>query len=134
MDANLGVLAWIVITRFRSGDINAVDFTVYFDRPIYQTAHGRLLFVETADLADFSHRSQFAVHAYYNLLLVAPLSLLIYAAHVVKLNLYANAAPWLGHVLDYIDYMTMTFFPYVLPVLLALALYPDLRKRVLAIS
>ena len=67
------VLAWILLTRFRSGDINAVDFTVYFDRPIYQTAQGRLLFVETADLPGFSHRSQFAVHAYYNLLLLAPL-------------------------------------------------------------
>src|SRR4051812_12648663 len=67
------VIGWIVLTRFRSGDINAVDFTVYFDRPIYQTAHGRLLLVETADLPDFSHRSQFAVHAYYNLLLLAPL-------------------------------------------------------------
>jgi hypothetical protein len=66
------------------------------------------------------------------LLLVQPLSLLVYAAHVVKLNLYPNAAPWLGHVLDYTDYLTMTFFPPVLPVLLALALYPDLRKRVLA--
>lgn len=67
------VLAWIVLTRFRSGDINAVDFTVYFDRPIYQTAHGRLMFVETADLPGFSHRSQFAVHAYYNLVALAPL-------------------------------------------------------------
>jgi len=67
------VLAWIVLTRFRSGDINAVDFTVYFDRPLYQTAQGRPLFVETADLPDFSHRSQFAVHAYYILLLLAPL-------------------------------------------------------------
>ena len=67
------VLAWIVLTRFRSGDINAVDFTVYFDRPLYQTAHGRLMFVETADLPDFSHRSQFAVHAYYILPILAPL-------------------------------------------------------------
>ena len=67
------VLGWILLTRFRSGDINAVDFTVYFDRPLYQTAHGRLLFVETADLPAFSQRSQFAVHAYYNILLVAPL-------------------------------------------------------------
>jgi len=66
-------LGWIVLTRFRSGDINAVDFTVYFDRPIYQTAHGRLLFVETADLAGFSQRSQLAVHAYYLLVLLAPL-------------------------------------------------------------
>ena len=71
--ATAAALAWLVLTRFRSGDINAVDFTVYFDRPTYQTAHGQLMFVETADLPDFSHRSQFAVHAYYNLLLVAPL-------------------------------------------------------------
>ena len=67
------VLGWILLTRFQSGDINAVDSTVYFDRPIYQTAHGRLLYVETADLPAFSHRSQFAVHSYYNLVLLAPL-------------------------------------------------------------
>jgi uncharacterized membrane protein len=66
-------IGWVVLTRFQSGDINAADFTVYFDRPLYQTAHGRLMFVETADLADFSHRSQFAVHAYYILLILAPL-------------------------------------------------------------
>jgi uncharacterized membrane protein len=67
------LLAWIVVTRFQSGDINAVDFTVYFDRPLYQTAHGRLLFVETADVPAFSYRSQFAVHAHYILLALAPL-------------------------------------------------------------
>src|SRR5436190_7020275 len=67
------VLGWILLTRFQSGDINAVDSTVYFDRPIYQTAHGRLLYVETADLPAFSPRSQFAVHSYYNLVLLAPL-------------------------------------------------------------
>src|SRR5919112_5927592 len=32
------LLAWIVLTRFQSGDIDAIDFTVYFDRPLYQTA------------------------------------------------------------------------------------------------
>lgn len=67
------VLAWILLTRFRSGDINAIDFTVYYDRPIYQTAHGRPLFVETADSDAFSHRSLLGIHAYYNLVLVAPL-------------------------------------------------------------
>ena len=36
-----GMLFWLVLTRFRSEDINAVDFTVYFDRPGFQTVHGR---------------------------------------------------------------------------------------------
>src|SRR5688572_32279873 len=40
-------LFWFVLTRFESGSINAVDFTVYFDRPCFQTVHGRPLFVET---------------------------------------------------------------------------------------
>ena len=34
------VLFWFVLTRFRSGKINAVDFTVYHDRPAFQTLHG----------------------------------------------------------------------------------------------
>ena len=67
------VLFWIVLTRFRAGDINAADFTIYFDRPLYQTLHGRPLFVETADLVGFSHRSELAVHAYWALLPIAAL-------------------------------------------------------------
>jgi uncharacterized membrane protein len=59
------VLFWFIWTRFRSGEINAVDFTVYFDRPSFQTLHGRPLFVETANVPGFSHRSELAVHAYW---------------------------------------------------------------------
>ena len=64
----LGVLLfWFVLTRFRSASINAVDFTVYFDRPCFQTVQGRPLFVETADVASFSQRSAFAIHAFWGL-------------------------------------------------------------------
>jgi hypothetical protein len=34
------LLSWIVLTRFQSGEINGVDFTVYFDRPCFQTLQG----------------------------------------------------------------------------------------------
>lgn len=74
--AGLGVgacLFWIVMTRFQSGQINAVDFTVYFDRPTFQTWQGRPMFVETADAIGFSNRSQFAVHAYWVMLPIAAL-------------------------------------------------------------
>jgi uncharacterized membrane protein len=65
----LGVLLfWFVLTRFRSASINAVDFTVYFDRPCFQTVHGRPLFVETADVPSFSQRSELAVHAFWGML------------------------------------------------------------------
>jgi hypothetical protein len=67
------LLLWIVLTRFYSGGINAVDFTVYFDRPCYQTIQGRPLFVETADNPGFSFRSQFAVHAFWNLVPICSL-------------------------------------------------------------
>ncbi len=67
------ILFWIVLTRFYSGGINAVDFTVYFDRPCYQTIQGRPLFVETADNPGFSYRSQFAVHAFWNLVPICSL-------------------------------------------------------------
>ena len=62
------VLSWIVLTRFQSGQINAVDFTIYFDRPCFQTVLGRPLFVETTDDVRFAHRSEFADHAYWGML------------------------------------------------------------------
>jgi uncharacterized membrane protein len=61
-------LFWIVLTRFQSGHINAVDFTIYFDRPCFQTTLGRPLFVETTDDVRFAHRSEFADHAYWAML------------------------------------------------------------------
>ena len=69
--AAAALLFWVVLTRFMSGHINAVDFTVYFDRPCYQTVYnGRPLFVETADVPSFSNRSQLAVHAFWAMFLV----------------------------------------------------------------
>ena len=62
------LLLWLVLTRFQSGEINAVDFTMYFDRPCFQTLQGRPLFVETADFPAFSQRSSLGHHAYWGLL------------------------------------------------------------------
>ena len=62
------MLFWLVLTRFQSGEINGVDFTVYFDRPCFQTLQGRPLLVETADFPAFSQRSAFAHHAYWGML------------------------------------------------------------------
>ena len=75
------VLSWIVLTRFESGEINAIDFTVYFDRPCFQTLHGRPLLVETAYGEEYSHRSQLAVHAFWALLPMCSL----YAIHTTPL-------------------------------------------------
>ena len=75
------VLFWIVLTRFESAEINALDLTVYFDRPCYQTLQGRPLFVETAYGEGFSHRSQLAVHAFWAMLPVCSL----YAIHATPL-------------------------------------------------
>jgi uncharacterized membrane protein len=67
--ALVGVLVfWYVLTRFRSGEINAIDFTVYYDRPCYQTTQGRPLFVETSDTPTLSNRSELADHAYWGML------------------------------------------------------------------
>src|SRR5262245_15122561 len=49
------VLFWIVLTLFQGGHINGVDFTIYFDRPLYQTIHGRPMYVETTDDPPFAH-------------------------------------------------------------------------------
>lgn len=67
------VLFWIVLTRFQGGHINGIDFTAYYDRPLYQTSHGRPLYVETIDDPPFSQRTHLAVHAYWALLPLAAL-------------------------------------------------------------
>ncbi len=79
------LLFWIVLTLFQGGRINAVDFTVYFDRPLYQTMYGRPLYVETTDEPLFEYRTHLGVHAYWLLL---PLSVL-YAVHATPLWLLA---------------------------------------------
>lgn len=75
------VLFWFVLTRFRSGEINGVDFTVYFDRPCFQTLQGRPLFVETADFRDFSQQSGLSHHAYWGMFPACAL----YALHATPL-------------------------------------------------
>jgi uncharacterized membrane protein len=70
-------LFWIVLTRFLSGEINAVDFTVYFDRPCFQTVNGRPWLVETAGLPEYSGRSSLYHHAYWMMLPICSL----YAIH-----------------------------------------------------
>jgi uncharacterized membrane protein len=70
------ILFWFVLTRFKSGSINAIDFTVYYDRPCFQTVLGRPLYVESADDTVRSYRSVFAVHSHWVMLPVAALYLL----------------------------------------------------------
>ena len=65
------VLFWFVLTRFQSGEINAIDFTVYYDRPTFQTLQGNPAFVESADDPIRASRSYFAVHAHWVMLPLA---------------------------------------------------------------
>ena len=82
-----GLLFWYLLTRFRSGEINAIDFTIYYDRPCFQTVHGRPLFVETSDTPGLSNRSELADHAYWGMLVAcAP-----YAVYPSPLWLHALA-------------------------------------------
>ena len=67
------ILFWFVWTRFRSGQINAIDFTVYYDRPCFQTLLGHPLYVESADDTARAFRSVLAVHAHWLLLPLAAL-------------------------------------------------------------
>src|SRR5688572_6874349 len=64
-------LFWFVLTRFRSGGINAIDFTVYYDRPTFQTLLGRPLFIESGDDPVRAYRTAFAVHAHWVMLPMA---------------------------------------------------------------
>jgi uncharacterized membrane protein len=79
------VLFWYVLTRFHSGQINAIDFTIYYDRPCFQTVHGRPLFVEVSDTRGFSYRSELADHAYWGMLAVCS----VYAVYPSPLWLLA---------------------------------------------
>ena len=68
----IGLLVfWFVLTRFRSADINAVDFTVYYERPNFQTLQGHPLYVESADDPLRAYRSLFAIHAHWIMLPLA---------------------------------------------------------------
>ena len=67
---------WFVLTRFRSAEINAIDFTVYYDRPNFQTLLGRPLYIESADDPLRAYRSYFAVHAHWVMLPLAALYLI----------------------------------------------------------
>jgi uncharacterized membrane protein len=86
-----GLLFWYLLTRFRSGEINAIDFTIYYDRPCYQTVHGRPLFVETSDTPGLSNRSELADHAYWGMLVacapyaVYPSPLWLHALSVIAI-------------------------------------------------
>lgn len=73
----VALLFWIVYSRFEAGGINAVDFTIYFDRPLYQTSLGNWYLVESTDDARFDYLTHLAVHAYWILL---PLAGLYYLA------------------------------------------------------
>ena len=62
---------WFVLTRFKSADINAIDFTVYYERPNFQTWQGHPLYVESADDPLRAYRSLFAIHAHWIMLPLA---------------------------------------------------------------
>ncbi len=79
------VLFWIVLTRFRSASINALDFTVFYDRPTFQTLLGKPFFVESVDDVARAQQTGFSIHAHWAML---PLSLL-YAIHATPLWLIA---------------------------------------------
>ena len=66
------------------------------------------------------------------LLAVQPAGLILYTAHVVQIYVFPNLAPPLRGALAAADYFTSTAAPYLAPVLIALALHPELRRQVLA--
>jgi len=86
--AVFALLFWYVLTRFHSGQINAIDFTIYYDRPCFQTVHGRPLLVEVSDSPGYSHRSEFADHAYWGMLVVCS----VYAVYASPVWLHALSA------------------------------------------
>jgi hypothetical protein len=64
-------------------------------------------------------------------LAIPPCGLLLYATHVVQLYVFPHSAPLLRAVIAVGDYVATTVAPYVGPVLIALAVHPELRRAVL---
>lgn len=79
-------LVRITIAEFLSLNVNAWDFSLYFDRPLERTVHGQLLF------SDYFGRATLAAHADFILLLFAPL----YAIHPSPYWLVIGQAVILG--------------------------------------
>jgi hypothetical protein len=65
------------------------------------------------------------------LLALAPVSLLVYAAHAVQRTLYPESAAFLRAVLDFADHICGSVLPYAAPVAMALALNRELRMKIL---
>jgi hypothetical protein len=65
------------------------------------------------------------------LLVLPPVALIIYAAHVVRIYVFPNAPAMVEYALAVADYVASTVAPYVGPVLLALALHTQLREMVI---
>jgi uncharacterized membrane protein len=82
----------LTTSHFFALDVNAWDFSVYYDRPLYRTVHGRFLF------SDVLGTSTLAAHADFIVLLFAPLYVLrpspywLVAAHAVILTAGVVAA------------------------------------------
>jgi len=65
------------------------------------------------------------------LLALPPIGLLAYAAHVVQLYVFPGAPVLLARSISGLDYVASTVAPFVCPVLLAVALHPELAGSVL---
>jgi hypothetical protein len=55
----------------------------------------------------------------------------LYAAHVIQMYAFPNTAPLLRAFISAADYIGSTVLPYAGPVLAALGLHPDFRRRVI---
>ncbi len=64
-------------------------------------------------------------------LVVQPFCELAYAAHVLVVHVYPHAPMAVGWLVSFADYLGANVLPYMLPMLLALALQRDLRSLVL---
>jgi hypothetical protein len=68
------------------------------------------------------------------ILVIPPVGLLLYAAHVVQMYVFPNAPAFARATIGLSDYMGSTVAPYLGPVLVALALHPDLRESILGVD
>jgi uncharacterized membrane protein len=85
-------LARILLARFAALEVNAWDFSLYFDRPVESVLHGRLLYSDLLKGSTLGDDASFAMFAFVPLYAIFPSPLWLVLAPAVAIAGAAGAA------------------------------------------
>jgi len=79
------LLGRILLLRFVSLELNASDTTIYYDRPLEETLHGRLMYIASQEKSLFAMHGSYLILIFVPLYATAPSPLWLLGAHVLAL-------------------------------------------------